>query len=56
VASHIVSDERLGEPETNRELFDRLAQHGWLSVELAATTLSYVGYPTDIAVSAGYST
>jgi uncharacterized protein YutE (UPF0331/DUF86 family) len=25
VASHIVSDERMGEPETNRELFDRLA-------------------------------
>jgi uncharacterized protein YutE (UPF0331/DUF86 family) len=56
VASHIVLDEWLGEPETNRELFDGLAQHGWLSVELAATTLSYVGYPTDIAVSAGYST
>ena len=37
VASHIVSDERLGEPETNRELFDRLAQHGWLSVDLTAT-------------------
>jgi predicted nucleotidyltransferase len=31
------SDERLGEPETDRELFDRLAQHGWLPAELAAT-------------------
>ena len=37
VASHIVSDEHLGEPETNRELFDRLARHGWLSDDLAAT-------------------
>lgn len=37
VASHIVSDERLGEPETNRELFDRLARHGWLPADLAAT-------------------
>jgi uncharacterized protein YutE (UPF0331/DUF86 family) len=36
-ASHIVSDERLGEPETNRELFERLGQHGWLTTELAET-------------------
>ena len=43
-ASHIVSDERLGEPETNRELFDRLAQHGWLSVELAATMGRMAGF------------
>ena len=44
VASHIVSDERLGEPETNRELFDRLAQHGWLSAELAGTMARMVGF------------
>jgi uncharacterized protein YutE (UPF0331/DUF86 family) len=44
VASHIVSDERLGEPETNRELFDRLAQHGWLSTELAATMGRMAGF------------
>jgi len=44
VASHIVSDERLGEPETNRELFDRLAQHGWLSSELAATMGRMAGF------------
>ena len=31
VASHIVSDNRLGEPRTNRELFDLLGRHGWLS-------------------------
>jgi uncharacterized protein YutE (UPF0331/DUF86 family) len=30
VASHIVSDHRLGEPRTNRELFDLLGRHGWL--------------------------
>jgi uncharacterized protein YutE (UPF0331/DUF86 family) len=30
VASHIVSDERLGEPATNKELFDLLARAGWL--------------------------
>jgi len=30
VASHIVSDERLGEPETHRQLFDLLAGGGWL--------------------------
>ena len=44
VASHIVSDERLGEPETNRELFDRLARHGWLSDSLAATMVRMAGF------------
>jgi uncharacterized protein YutE (UPF0331/DUF86 family) len=44
VASHIVSDERLGEPETNRELFDRLARHSWLSVDLAATMGRMAGF------------
>lgn len=44
VASHIVSDERLGEPETNRELFDRLAQHGWLPLDLAGTMARMTGF------------
>jgi uncharacterized protein YutE (UPF0331/DUF86 family) len=44
VASYIVSDERLGEPETNRDLFDRLAQHGWLPVELAETMGRMAGF------------
>jgi uncharacterized protein YutE (UPF0331/DUF86 family) len=44
VASHIVSDERLGEPETNRELFDRLARHGWLPADLAATMGRMAGF------------
>lgn len=30
VASHVVSDERLGEPETNRELFVLLTRGGYL--------------------------
>ena len=43
-ASHIVSDERLGEPETNRELFERLAQRGWLTIELAETMGRMAGF------------
>ena len=35
VASHVVSDERLGEPRTNRELFALLARRGLLPAELA---------------------
>jgi uncharacterized protein YutE (UPF0331/DUF86 family) len=35
-ASHIVADERLGEPQSNSELFELLAKHGWLSGALAA--------------------
>lgn len=35
-ASHIVADERLGEPETNRQLFGLLAAAGWLAEDLAA--------------------
>ena len=37
VASHIVSDERLGEPETNRELFDLLVRGGRISEPLASS-------------------
>ncbi|MFN2432658.1 MAG: DUF86 domain-containing protein [Gemmatimonadota bacterium] len=36
VCSHVVSDERLGEPRTNRELFTLLEHHGWLTPALAA--------------------
>lgn len=43
-ASHIVSDERLGEPRTNRELMDLLERHGWLPSELAATMRRMVGF------------
>jgi predicted nucleotidyltransferase len=34
-ASHSVSDERLGEPRTNRELFDLLAAAAWIGRDLA---------------------
>lgn len=36
VASHIVSDRRLGEPETNQQLFVLLARDGWLGQEQVA--------------------
>lgn len=44
VASHIVSDERLGEPRTNRELFDLLVRGGWLSAEEAAPLGNMAGF------------
>jgi uncharacterized protein YutE (UPF0331/DUF86 family) len=44
VASHIISDERLGEPRRNTELFTLLARHGWLSDELAALMRRMVGF------------
>ena len=34
VASHVVSDERLGEPRANRDMFALLAQRGLLPLEL----------------------
>ena len=44
VASHIVADERLGEPETLRELFDLLARGGWLPPVQAATLRQIAGF------------
>jgi uncharacterized protein YutE (UPF0331/DUF86 family) len=44
VASHIVSDERMGEPRTNRELFDLLARNGWLDEPEAALLGNMVGF------------
>lgn len=43
-ASHVVSDRRLGEPASNRELFDLLARDGWLSAELTATMREVAGF------------
>ena len=43
-ASHIVSDERLGEPRTNRELFDRLEQAGWIEPALAGALRDMAGF------------
>ena len=44
VASHIVSDERLGEPETNRELFDLLVRGGRLPDSLASSLRDMAGF------------
>lgn len=44
VASHVVSDERLGEPQTNRELFALLERRGYLTATLSATLRSMVGF------------
>jgi uncharacterized protein YutE (UPF0331/DUF86 family) len=44
VASHIVSDDRLGEPETNRELFDLLVRAGKLPASLATTLRDMAGF------------
>jgi uncharacterized protein YutE (UPF0331/DUF86 family) len=43
VASHIVSDRRLGEPRTNRELFDLLERDGSLEASLAQILRNMVG-------------
>ena len=44
VASHIVSDERLGEPRTNRELVDLLERNGWVPSDLAGILRRMVGF------------
>lgn len=44
VASHVVSDERLGEPRTNQELFGLLEKAGWIDAGLAATLQAAVGF------------
>jgi uncharacterized protein YutE (UPF0331/DUF86 family) len=43
-ASHIVSDERLGEPRTNRELFDLLERAGWIESVLAGALRDMAGF------------
>jgi uncharacterized protein YutE (UPF0331/DUF86 family) len=43
VASHIVSDQRLGEPATNRELFRLLRRAGWLPEAIAGRCAAMVG-------------
>jgi uncharacterized protein YutE (UPF0331/DUF86 family) len=44
VASHIVSDEHMGEPRTSRELFDLLERNGWIPPALASTLRNMVGF------------
>jgi uncharacterized protein YutE (UPF0331/DUF86 family) len=44
VASHIVSDQRIGEPSTNLALFGLLAQAGWLGEQTASALRAAVGF------------
>ena len=44
IASHIVSDDNLGEPATNRELFALLARHNWIDAALADKLETMVGF------------
>jgi uncharacterized protein YutE (UPF0331/DUF86 family) len=44
VATHIVADGRLGEPRTNRELFDLLKRYGWISTDLALSLQEMAGF------------
>lgn len=44
VASHIVSDRRLGEPRTNRGLFDLLLRDEWIDAALAGTLRNMAGF------------
>ena len=44
VAFHIVSDERLGEPATNRAVFDLLLGAGWLPAELVVALRRMSGF------------
>jgi uncharacterized protein YutE (UPF0331/DUF86 family) len=54
VASHIVSDDRLGEPRTNQELFELLARHGYIEETLGRALRAAVGF-RNILVH-GYAT
>jgi uncharacterized protein YutE (UPF0331/DUF86 family) len=44
VASHIVSDRRLGEPATNRELFLFLERDGWIPSALRESLSDMAGF------------
>lgn len=44
IASHIASDQRLGEPETNRALFQLLARAEVLSKDLAERLAAMAGF------------
>lgn len=44
LSSHIVADERLGEPETYAELFTLLASRGFIPAELAARLRRMAGF------------
>jgi uncharacterized protein YutE (UPF0331/DUF86 family) len=43
-AAHIVADERLGDPRTNRALFALLARYGWIPENLAQALGKMAGF------------
>ena len=43
-SAHIVADESLGEPRTNREIFEILVRHGWLPAALSEPLRRMVGF------------
>ena len=49
VGSHIVSDERLGEPETSRDVFRLLGRAGFVSAELVGCLEEMAGF-RDVVV------
>jgi uncharacterized protein YutE (UPF0331/DUF86 family) len=44
VASHVVADERFGEPATNQDLFALLAKNGWLEPKLGERLARAAGF------------
>ncbi len=44
VASHIVSDARLGEPSSNRQLFELLAKNDWVPASLTSRLREMAGF------------
>jgi uncharacterized protein YutE (UPF0331/DUF86 family) len=44
VGSHVVSDDRLGEPDTNRDVFRLLGRAGVVSVDLASRLEQMAGF------------
>ena len=44
IASHVASDDRLGEPKTNHELFDLLCGAGWIDDAQRQTLRRMVGF------------
>jgi uncharacterized protein YutE (UPF0331/DUF86 family) len=44
IASHIVADDRLGEPRNNRQFFELLGKAGWLPATLVAVLTRMVGF------------
>lgn len=44
VASHVVSDDHLGEPRTNKELFELLGNAGWFPATLQRPLVAMAGF------------